>query len=101
MTGMDDRLNALWAEYRDACPDPDSSANFMPQLWQKIDARRVESVSVFRRMAQICVMATVALTLAITVILPRIQREPVYSATYIDVLDNSHSIDAADLIASE
>ena len=101
MTGMDDRLNALWAEYRDACPDPESSTNFMPQLWQKIESRRVESVSVFRRMAQICVMATVALTLAITVLLPRIQRAPVYSATYIDVLENSHSIDAADLIASE
>lgn len=102
MNRMDDRLDALWLEYRDACPDPETSTNFMPQLWQKIEARRVESVSVFRRWAQICVMATVALTLAITtVILPRIQREPVYSATYIDVLDNSHSIDASDLIASE
>jgi len=98
---MDDRLNALWAEYRDACPEPEQGTNFMPQLWQKIEARRVEPVSIFKRMSYICVMATVALTLAITVILPRIQREPVYSATYIDVLENSHSIDAADLIASE
>jgi hypothetical protein len=35
----DEALNALLASYRAASPDPEPSVNFMPQLWQKIDAR--------------------------------------------------------------
>jgi len=97
---MDAKLDALWSEYRSALPDPEASANFMPNLWQKIEARRVETTSVFRRMAQACVMATVAVTLVIVVLIPRIQREPVYTATYVDVLDAAHSMDAAQLLES-
>ena len=103
MIGMDDmsnKLDALWAEYRNACPDVEGSANFMPNLWQKIEARRLETTSVFRRWAKACVMATVALTLLIAVLIPKIQSDPVYSATYVDVLDAAHSTDAADLLAS-
>lgn len=95
---MSGKLDALWSEYRSAIPDPDASANFMPNLWQKIEARRVETTSVFRRMAQACVMATLALTLVIVVLIPRIQREPVYTATYVDVLDAAHPMDAAQLL---
>ena len=47
MDRMKDRLDALWAEYRDGTPDPEAGPNFMPQLWQKIEARRVETTSVF------------------------------------------------------
>src|ERR1700733_14846128 len=97
---MNSKLDALWSEYRSAFPDPDASANFMPNLWQKIEARRVETTSVFRRMAQACVMATAALTLGIVVLIPRMQREPVYTATYVDVLDAAHPMDAAQLLDS-
>ena len=41
MDGMNDKLDALWVEYRDACPDPEPSAGFMPRMWQRIEARRV------------------------------------------------------------
>ena len=58
----------------DGCPDPEPSADFMPGLWQRIEARRVATVSVFRHWAQVCVMATVALTLLIgAVLIPRLQ----------------------------
>ena len=57
------KLDALWAEYRSLTPDPDASAQFMPNLWQKIEARRVDPVFIFRRFAKICVMATVAVIL--------------------------------------
>lgn len=105
MERMDDdransKLDALWLEYRSAFPDPEPSANFMPNLWQKIEARRQETTSVFRRLAQACVMATVAATLVIVVLIPRIQREPVYTATYVDVLDAAHPMDAAQLLDS-
>jgi len=94
-----DKLDALFADYRAACPDPEPSANFMPMLWQKIEARRVETTSIFRHMAQAWVMAAVALTLLIAVLLPRLQKEPVYSATtYVEVLDDANSNDAVDLL---
>lgn len=98
--GIGTKLDALFAEYRSACPDPDGGVNFMPNLWQKIEARRNESVSVFRRLTQVCVLATAALTLAMVILIPRIQTEPVYTATYVDVLDAAHSVDSAQLMDS-
>ena len=101
MDAMHDNLDALWAEYREACPDPEASAQFMPMLWRRIEARRQEATSVFRHMAQAWVMAALALTLIIAVLAPRLRREPVYSAnTYVEVLDDAHSNDALDLLAA-
>jgi hypothetical protein len=91
------KLDNLFAEYHSALPDRDGGVNFMPNLWQKIEARRNESVSVFRRLAQACVLATAALTVAMAILIPRIQREPVYTASYVDVLDAAHSVDSAQL----
>ena len=95
MDRMKDRLDALWAEYREATPDPEASPDFMPHLWRKIEARRVETTSVFRRLAQICVMATIALALVIGVVLiPHSNNdEAFYSGTYVDVLAAEHSND--------
>jgi len=93
MERMNDKLDALWAEYRDACPDPDPSANFMPQLWEKIEGRRAATMSLFRRWTEACIMATFALSLLIVAFLiPRYQREPVYGATYVDVLVAEHAL---------
>jgi len=33
-------LDALFQAYRAACPDPDASANFMPELWRRIEERQ-------------------------------------------------------------
>lgn len=33
-------LDEVFGRYRAACPDVEASPNFMPGLWQKIDARR-------------------------------------------------------------
>lgn len=95
MDRMKDRLDALWVAYRDATPDPDAGPNFMPQLWQKIEARRVETTSVFRRLAQICVMASVALALVIgAVLIPHGSNDEVfYTGTYVDILAAEHSND--------
>ena len=97
---MDDKLDGLWAEYRAACPDPEAGASFMPKLWQKIEARRVETTSVFRHMAQAWAVAALALALILAVLAPTLHRETVYSAnTYVEVLDDAHSNDAQDLLA--
>ena len=90
MDRMKDKLDALWVEYREATPDPDSSPEFMPNLWHKIEARRVETTSVFRRL-----MATVALALVMSaVLIPRSNGEEVfYTGTYVDILAAEHSND--------
>jgi anti-sigma-K factor RskA len=98
---MDDKLDALWAEYRDACPDTEPGASFMPNLWQKIEARRVETTSVFRHMAEAWAVAALAIAMILAVLAPRLHREMIYSAnTYVEVLDNAHSNDAQDLLAA-
>jgi len=88
MSGMqgesNDRLDALWAQYRRACPDPEAGPEFMPRLWQRIDARRNETLSLFRRFAQVCVAATVAIALLMA-ILPELQSNN-DSGTYADAL---------------
>jgi hypothetical protein len=91
----DAKLNGLFAAYRDACPDPESSPEFMPNLWRKIEARRVDTTSVFRRLAHVCMAATVALLLLTTLLTPpATDDEVLYSSTYADVLAADHE-DAA------
>jgi hypothetical protein len=100
MNQMDDGLDALWARYRDSCPDPEPTAQFMPGLWQRIDARRAASASIFRRLSQICVMATVVLILLMAaVLIPRLQDVLVSSATYVDVLLADNGGDYTELLA--
>src|SRR5580658_2002851 len=89
-----DRLDALFAEYRMACPDPEPSADFMPGMWKRIEARRVATVSVFKHWAQVCVMATVALTLLIgAVLIPKFQDNAATGSSYLEALSAEHSAD--------
>lgn len=86
-----DELGKLFSAYRDAIPDPEPSADFTPGIWRGIDARRF-SARVFRRFAQAFVAFAAVLTILMgAVILPYLQRAPVYSATYIDVLAEEHA----------
>ncbi len=92
MNRMDDQLESLWTEYREACPDPDAGPNFMPELWRRIDARRKNTTLLYRRWAEVFVMTAVALTVLLTAyLIPRYQRQPVYEATYVDVLNAADS----------
>jgi|ERR1700733_3824468 len=94
MHHQSDKLDALFAEYRMACPDPEPSADFMPAMWKRIEARRVQTVSVFRHWAQACVVATVAITVLIGVVLiPKFQTDPAANASYVEALMLEHSSD--------
>jgi len=53
---MDARLDSLFHAYRQACPEPEPSVNFMPGLWAKIEARHA-STTIFNRMAKALVTA--------------------------------------------
>jgi hypothetical protein len=94
------QLNKMFAEYRMACPDPEPSADFMPGMWKRIEARRAATVSVFKHWAQVCVMATVALTVLIGVVLiPRFQNDPASGSSYVEALMSEHSSDYIQMLA--
>jgi hypothetical protein len=101
MNRMDDNLAKLWVEYRQAVPDPEPSADFMPKLWRRIDARRQEPLSVFRRLAQVCVMTTLALALLMSVIIPELQQQPGLVGTYVDALAEEQSRNYAAMLAAD
>ena len=44
-------LDDLFHAYREACPDPEPSVNFMPAMWAKIEAREA-SGTIFSRLAK-------------------------------------------------
>ena len=79
-------LEALFASYRQSLPDREGSANFMPDLWAKIDSRKTVTYS-FRRMASRFVTAAAAITLVLSAALwvPS-QNTQVPSPTYVEVL---------------
>jgi hypothetical protein len=102
MDRMNDRLDGLWKEYREACPDPEASAGFIPGLWQRIEARRAANFSIFRRLAQVCVGATLALAvLMAAVLIPRLENALFYNATYVDVLAADHPNTYVDILTGE
>jgi len=63
----DSRLDELLQEYRAACPAPEPSVNFMPKLWQKIEARH-NFAFVFQRLARTAMTASAALCLLLLVL---------------------------------
>jgi hypothetical protein len=102
MNDSPDKLDALWTEYRTACPDPEPSAGFMPGLWRRIEARRAANATMLRRLAQVCVGATLALTVIIgAVVLPQLERVPIYSATYVDVIAADHPNSYVDVFTGD
>jgi hypothetical protein len=91
-----ERIDTLFRAYRDACVVPEPGANFMPELWQKIEARQTFSFF-FGRVARGFVTAAIAATLAMAIYLVAPHNtSAVYTTTYIDVLDANHNTDSTD-----
>lgn len=90
----DRELDLLLSRYRDACPDPEPSVNFMPRLWEKIESRQ-RFVLRLRRWTQgfVTAAAAASLLLAVLQVLPK-DRAVVYSATYLEALVDDPSADA-------
>jgi len=86
---VDRKLDSLWAAYREACPETEPSAHFMPQLWQRIETKRSALASSwFRLWAEVWLVATVTLAIVMgAILIPRFQSNPpAYQASYVDVL---------------
>ena len=93
----DERLDALFAAYRDACPSPEASANFMPNLWARIESRQSLTFS-FRRMANGFVTAALAVTLALGLYMSIPHGKTTYTATYIEALQDANPLDTPDTV---
>jgi hypothetical protein len=83
------RLDQLLESYKAACPDAEPGANFMPTLWQRIEARRnpvLQWVTMSRRLLAgamaLCVLLLVGMATAFT-------SSQFYQSTYVEVLDDS------------
>ncbi|MBI3279009.1 MAG: hypothetical protein HYZ57_04105 [Acidobacteria bacterium] len=93
-----DELDPLWAAYRAAVPDPEPSANFMPQLWTRIEAQQ-RVTYVFGRLGRLFVTAAAACCLIMSLLLwqPQTPASTVYSATYVDLLDEQAGVAAMEV----
>jgi hypothetical protein len=96
----EEKLDALFRAYREACPDPDASANFMPTLWARIDSRQTFQFS-FTRMVSGFVTAAAALTIALGVYMsmPHSSQSSA-SQSYLEAVADagSYSVDAPEIL---
>jgi hypothetical protein len=85
---LETRLDGLFAAYRDACPDPEPSPDFMPRLWARIEGRR-QTMEVFawRRWAQafLSLAAVTCMLIVMLQVLPP-STSAYFHSTYIDQL---------------
>jgi len=93
MSRLEPRLDAIFRAYREAVPEPEPGPQFMPGLWERIEARRRYTWRM-RRWAGGFVTAAVALCtlMAAFLIWPSSSNSTVYTSTYIDLLRDEMAI---------
>lgn len=78
-------LDSLFASYRQAATVEEASPNFMPKLWERIEARRRYSVALWRwTRGFITAAAAASLALGMMQLVP--DRSTVYHTTYLETL---------------
>jgi hypothetical protein len=93
MRGSDEqKLDALFQAYREACVAPETSANFMPNLWARIEARQSFSF-VFQRMGNLLATAAVALSLVLGAYMAIPHSAPTPNQTYVEILAEADTPD--------
>jgi hypothetical protein len=98
---VDDQLDALFRAYREACPAPEPSRDFMPHLWQRIEARQTFAFS-FRHMANALVTAAMLASVALGVYMAMphsAASNPAYYSSYVEALADANTIDTPDIVA--
>lgn len=88
------QLDHLFEQYRTAVPDPEAGANFMPELWRKIEARQFFLVRL-KKLTQAFVVAAAAICLLLGIVLqvPLSRDVPQVSGNYVDVLASANPAD--------
>jgi hypothetical protein len=89
-SNQQDRLGRLFAAYREACPDLEGSANFVPRVWEAIERSRPASwIFPLRLWARRLVMsATLATGLLIGYL--AVWQRPAVTTPTADVLEASY-----------
>lgn len=90
MDQWNNEVEPLFAQYRESLPDPEPSANFMPNLWRAIDAKRAFALRI-KRVTQLILSGAAFACLAMMayVTVPTASTHESH-ATYTDVLAASH-----------
>ena len=76
-------LDELFGRYRQSCPDVEPSVNFMPALWQRVEARH-SFPFLFRKLGRSVVTASAALCLLL--LLLNLAVTPQIGVSYADAL---------------
>ena len=86
------RLDALFRAYRQACPEPEPSANFMPEIWRRIEERQ-RSVFFLGRWARAFATAAAVLSLAMAAYLyiPHQRTSRADTESYVEALAAGHA----------
>jgi len=84
-------LDQLFLAYRDACPDPEPSVNFMPEMWAKIEAREASS-TIFNRMAKALVTAALGASVVMGLLSASYSQQaiPQSDGSYLQALTADH-----------
>ena len=85
------RLDELFRAYRDACPMPEASPNFMPEIWARIEAREV-STTWFGSVAKALVTAGLAASLILGMMVSSRKQSanPFFNASFVDAWQADH-----------
>lgn len=89
---LDARLGEWFSAYRDACPEPEPAADFMPRLWARIEGRReFQTAAAWRRWTEAFLSLAAAACLAIVLLQVMPQSAPAYyHSTYLDQLSEDY-----------
>jgi len=95
---LERELDRLLAAYREACPDVEAAPDFMPRLWQKIEARRTNSYA-FGVWTKAFVTAAAVLCLVLGLWQTSVPSQPsFYTQTYIEALQAEAGSDTPSLL---
>jgi hypothetical protein len=85
------RLDEMFRAYRAACPDPTPSANFMPAMWARIEAREV-STNWFGSVAKALVTAALAASVILGMMISATnQSSAFFDGTFVEALRADHT----------
>lgn len=84
------RLDRLFQEYREACPELEGGANFLPRMWERIESRRsplLEWVTMSRR----ALVGALALCMVLGFVLgTAFSSSTFYQMTYLEALEDNN-----------
>jgi quinol monooxygenase YgiN len=95
------QLDRLFTEYRDACGSPDASANFMPTLWTKIEAKQSKGLF-FERIARTFVATTMAACgmLGFLMLMPNQQPSSAFlNSSYVEAVATANAHETAPYVS--